>query len=95
VQELVSRGVKITAYDPKATETAKAILGDSITYSDGAVAAAKDADVLTILTEWKDFAKVPLSDLKMRRKHIMDLRHIIDGNSARQNGFYYEGIGKK
>lgn len=94
VQELISRGADITTFDPKAMDTAKAILGDAVIYADSAATAAKDADVLAVLTEWDDFANVPLNELTMRRKYIIDLRHIIDGATARQYGFYYRGFAR-
>ncbi|MDR3208300.1 MAG: UDP-glucose/GDP-mannose dehydrogenase family protein [Rickettsiales bacterium] len=92
VRELVSRGAKVTAYDPKASDTARAVLGDAIAYADSAVAAAAGADVLAVLTEWGDFSGVSLSDLRMRRKSIVDLRHIVDANAARGLGFDYKGF---
>jgi UDPglucose 6-dehydrogenase len=93
VQELTSLGAKVVAYDPKAIETARVILGDSIQYADDAVAAADCADVLAILTEWDEFKKIPLNKLQMRRKNIVDLRHVVDANVAASNGFDYMGIG--
>ncbi|MDR1528494.1 MAG: UDP-glucose/GDP-mannose dehydrogenase family protein [Puniceicoccales bacterium] len=94
VQKLVSHGIKITAYDPKAMETAHSILGNSIAYADSAVDAAKDTDALAILTEWPDFKDIPLAKLQMRHKRIVDLRHMVDAHVAMNNGFDYEGIGK-
>jgi UDPglucose 6-dehydrogenase len=94
VQELISRGADISAYDPKAKETARAILGDNIKYTDNAIDAASGADILAVLTEWQEFREVPLDKLSMRRKNLIDLRHIIDESVAESLGFVYEGIGK-
>ena len=94
IKELTSRDYEIVAFDPKAKETALAVLGNSIKYADSAIDSAKGADILAILTEWQDFKKVPLEKLEMRRKNIIDLRHIIDADAARAAGFTYEAIGK-
>jgi UDPglucose 6-dehydrogenase len=94
VSELVNRNANVIAYDPKAIETAKTILGDSITYADDALSATKGADVLAALTEWQDFKKIPLANLQMRNKRIVDLRNIIDPKVAVAEGFNYKGIGR-
>ncbi|MDR1173392.1 MAG: UDP-glucose/GDP-mannose dehydrogenase family protein [Puniceicoccales bacterium] len=94
VQKLVSRGIKVTAYDPKAMETAHSVLGDSIAYANNAVDAAKDTDALAILTEWPDFKNIPLPKLQMRHRCIVDLRHMIDAYAAINDGFDYKGIGQ-
>lgn len=94
VSELVNRKANVIAYDPKAIETTKAILGDSITYTDNAISATKGADILAVLTEWQEFKEVPLSDLQMRNKRIIDLRNIIDPKAAIADGFSYKGIGR-
>jgi UDPglucose 6-dehydrogenase len=94
VQELTSRNYEVIAYDPKAMETARAILGDSIKYAESAIAPAKGADALAVLTEWQDFKKVPLDKLEMRHKNIIDLRHMIDATAAKSAGFTYIGIGQ-
>jgi UDPglucose 6-dehydrogenase len=95
VRELVFRGADVMAYDPKAMDTARTVLDGTVSYADTAAEASKGADVLAILTEWTDFARVPLEDLKMRRKYIVDLRHAVDPDNARRNGFVYEGLGRK
>jgi UDPglucose 6-dehydrogenase len=95
IQELISRGVKIVAYDPKAMESAKAILGNAIEYANNPIIATKNADVLAILTEWKIFKEIPLNSLSMRHKLIIDLRRIIDKEVAISAGFDYDGVGKK
>jgi len=94
VQELTSRGANVVAYDPKAIEAAKVILGDSINYAQSANAAAQDADVLVVLTEWQEFKQITIDTLQMKNKRIVDLRNIIDPMKAATAGFCYKGIGK-
>ena len=56
IQELVSRGARIQAYDPKATEQARFYLReslDSITFATSKYDALKNADMLVLVTEWR------------------------------------------
>lgn len=94
--ELLSNKADIVAYDPKAMGTACQILGDKIAYADDMYAATKDADVLVILTEWKEFSAADLSGLSqlMRNKKILDFRNMLDGKEAVKSGFEYQCIGK-
>ena len=94
--ELLSNKADIIAYDPKAMGTACQILGDKIAYADDMYAAAKDADVLVILTEWKEFSAADLNGLSqlMRNKKILDFRNMLDGKEAIKSGFEYQCIGK-
>ena len=96
VGELINRGANITAYDPKAMETAKLLVGDKINYAEDMYSTLKDADVLAILTEWSEFKSLDLNkaaDL-MRHKKIVDCRNLIDADTAKDLGFDYQGIGR-
>jgi hypothetical protein len=58
IKKLLEAGASITAYDPAAMERAKAVLPPSgkLHYAAGIYEAAKDADAVLILTDWKEFA---------------------------------------
>ena len=94
---LLQHKADITAYDPKAMGTACQILGDKIAYADDMYAAAKDADVLVILTEWKQFAEADLKMLSqiMNHKKILDFRNMLNPKEVLKQGFEYQCIGKK
>lgn len=96
IAELLKQKADITAYDPKAMGTACQLLGDKIAYADDMYSAAKDADVLVILTEWKEFAGADLSALAqlMHHKKIIDLRNMLNGRKAVDLGFEYQCVGK-
>ncbi|MBD5405037.1 UDP-glucose/GDP-mannose dehydrogenase family protein [bacterium] len=96
VCELLKSGAKITAFDPKAMNTAKILLGDKINYADNMYEALKDANVLAILTEWEEFKNLDLNKVAklMRNKNIIDCRNLIDIENASTNGFNYKGIGR-
>ncbi|EPB3609982.1 UDP-glucose/GDP-mannose dehydrogenase family protein [Campylobacter jejuni] len=96
VFKLLEQKVKICAYDPKAMDLAKQILGDKIDYANSMYEAIKDADAIAILTEWKEFSSLDLKktyDL-LNHKKIIDLRNLIDKNEAIKLGFEYQGIGR-
>ena len=96
IAELLKQKADITAYDPKAMGTACQLLGDKIAYADDMYSAVKDADVLVILTEWKEFAGADLSALAqlMHHKKIIDLRNMLNGKQAVDLGFEYQCVGK-
>ncbi|EFP5531158.1 UDP-glucose/GDP-mannose dehydrogenase family protein [Campylobacter jejuni] len=96
VFKLLEQKVQICAYDPKAMDLAKQILGDKIDYASSMYEAIKDADVIAILTEWKEFSSLDLKkayDL-VRHKKIVDLRNLLDKNEAIKLGFEYQGVGR-
>lgn len=97
IRFLLEHKADITAYDPKAMGNACQILGDRIAYADDMYAAAKDADVLVILTEWKQFAGADLQILEqiMRHKKILDFRNMLCPEEVLAAGFEYRCIGKK
>ncbi|EDP6004502.1 UDP-glucose/GDP-mannose dehydrogenase family protein [Campylobacter jejuni] len=96
VFKLLEQELQICAYDPKAMDLAKQILGDKIDYANSMYEAIKDADVIAILTEWKEFSSLDLKkayDL-LKHKKIIDLRNLIDKNEAIKLGFEYQGVGR-
>ncbi|MBK1992429.1 UDP-glucose/GDP-mannose dehydrogenase family protein [Campylobacter sp. 2018MI35] len=96
VFKLLEKNVQICAYDPKAMELAKQILGDKINYANSMYEVIKDADVIAILTEWKEFANLDLKkayDL-LKHKKIVDLRNLINKDEAIKLGFEYQGVGR-
>ena len=88
--------MKIRAFDPKAMETAKILVGDKLEYASDAYDAAKGADVLAVLTEWEDFKSLDLTRIKqaMNAPEIVDLRNILNKSEAEDAGFGYRGIGR-
>ncbi|EAH6951210.1 UDP-glucose/GDP-mannose dehydrogenase family protein [Campylobacter coli] len=96
VFKLLEQKVQICAYDPKAMDLAKQILGDRIDYANSMYEAIKDADAIAILTEWKEFSSLDLKkayDL-LNHKKIIDLRNLLDKNEAIKLGFEYQGVGR-
>lgn len=96
IDQLLSAGVTVKAYDPEAMHEAKRILGDSITFVQEPYEALMEADALAIVTEWNEF-KVPnykvLSKL-MTQKVVFDGRNIFDPQEMEAQGFQYFAMGR-
>ena len=79
INELLKRGAKIRAYDPKAIETFKKELNDdNIEFTMSKYDALDDADALILITEWKEFRSLDLYELskRLKSKIIFDGRNI-------------------
>ena len=100
IKELVSRGAKIKAYDPKAIDEAKAhyLKGiQNITYVTSKYDVLKDSDALVLLTEWKEFRSPDFEEIKVQLKNpvIFDGRNQYNTFDLEEKGFEYYQIGKK
>lgn len=84
IEDMLDEGATVVAYDPEATA-----VPTGAERAPSAVAAAVDADVLVVLTEWADFAKVdPLSlAAVMRGRVVVDLRNLLDTEPFLAAGF--------
>jgi len=99
IKELVSRGAKIKAYDPKAIHEAKAhyLKGvQNITYVDSKYDVLKDSDALVLLTEWKEFRSPDFEKIKLEMKSsiIFDGRNQYIAYDLEDKGLEYFRIGK-
>lgn len=98
IKELVSRGARIQAYDPKATEQARFYLQenlDSITFATSKYNALKNADMLVLVTEWREFRSPDFDEIKklLRTPVIFDGRNIYHSLDLASKGFAYYQIG--
>jgi len=77
-------------------ERTKSILGDSISYAPDAYAAAKGADALLILTEWKEFACLDLPRLRELLNYpiILDGRNLYSPQDMALAGLNYYSVGR-
>jgi UDPglucose 6-dehydrogenase len=99
VKELISRGAKVQAYDPKAMEEAKEcyLNGlDNVAYVDSKYAVLKNADALILLTEWKEFRSPDFEEIKEQLVSpvIFDGRNQYNAFNLEEKGFEYFQIGK-
>lgn len=97
VRDLVAEGASVTVYDPKGMEKAQEYkLVEGAIFANSPLEAAQGAEALIVATEWKEFAKVDLEELKkvMHTPLIFDGRNLLDPETARTFGFTYTSIGR-
>ena len=93
---LLKAGVIVKVYDPVAMDECRRRIGDKVIYSQNMYDAAEGADVLMLVTEWKEF-RIPNTDTLLTKMHgrlILDGRNILDAEELRLAGFEYHCIGK-
>ncbi len=95
IAELVREGALVRAFDPQAMERAKKVI-PGIEFCKTALDVADGADLLAILTEWPEFRKLDLGELKrrMRLPIICDGRNLFERSEVEQAGFTYIGVGR-
>ena len=100
IKELVKRGAKIKAYDPKAINEAKGhyLKGiKNINYLTSKYDVLKNSDALVLLTEWKEFRSPDFEKIRKQLKTlvIFDGRNQYNNFNLKEKGFEYYQIGKK
>ena len=97
IEELVSRGAKIKAYDPEAMENVKGVIGDKIEFAKDEYDAAEGADALLIMTEWPVFRTPEFKKLEtlLKEKVIFDGRNLYELDNISSLGFKYYSIGRE
>ena len=96
IDKLLKAGCKVRAYDPAAVQECKRRIGDTIYYACHMYDAVLDADVLMLVTEWKEFRLPSWAVIKktMSRQIVLDGRNIYDKKEMEELGFIYHCIGK-
>jgi nucleotide sugar dehydrogenase len=96
IDKLLKAGCQIRAYDPAAMQECKRRIGDSIYYACDMYDAVLDADVLMLVTEWKEFRLPSWAVIKktMAQLVVLDGRNIYDKKEMEELGFVYSCIGK-
>ena len=98
IEGLTSRGAKIKAYDPKASEHAKNFYlkgNTAVEYTKSKYSALTGADALILVTEWAEFRSPDFEEMKQRMKRavIFDGRNQYDAGRLEKYGFVYYRIG--
>ncbi|MEQ1911042.1 MAG: UDP binding domain-containing protein, partial [Vicinamibacterales bacterium] len=96
VEKLLALGATVRAYDPEATEPARRVFGDRITYCSHSYDALAGADALAVITEWNEFREPDFKKIKAMLKSpvIFDGRNIYPPDQMRGLGFEYSSIGR-
>ena len=98
IRRLLEAGATVTAYDPAAMERAKLVLppSEKLHYAGDLYEAAKDADAVLILTDWKEFAAIDLVRLNqaVRFPIVIDGRNLYKPQEMLDHGFTYVSMGR-
>lgn len=97
IKELLNAGASVNAYDPEAMNNVKALVGNSITFSERQYDALIDADILVIATEWSEFRTPNFEKIisLLKNKVIFDGRNLFDLKYMEEMGFYYVSVGRR
>jgi UDPglucose 6-dehydrogenase len=96
IEGLLAEGAVVRAYDPEATETARCIFGDRITFCDKSYDALTGAAALAVVTEWNTFREPDFDKMRERMQTpiVFDGRNIYSPEHMRALGFTYFSIGR-
>ena len=97
IDELLSRGAKIYAFDPEAMPNVEHKYGDKIRFALSMYDALTNADALIISTEWSIFRTPDFNTIKEKLNNavIFDGRNLYDINDMKDEGIKYISIGRK
>lgn len=90
LQALVKLGASVKAYDPGVTKPPQGVeLGKD------ALSVCEGADILIVLTEWPEFAAVPLDEVAelLSHKRLVDTRNMIRLDTLELLGYEYMSVG--
>jgi UDPglucose 6-dehydrogenase len=96
VKELIARGVAVRAYDPRAMDKARAVLGGGATFCRDGYEACAGADCVLLLTEWPEFLKLDWGRVKraVRQPILFDGRNALDPELLAKRGFVHRAMGR-
>jgi len=97
IEELLSLGAKVQAFDPVSMNNTKQILGNKITFASSAYDALVGVDALALVTEWNEFRHPDFERMKKNMKgHVLfDGRNLYNPTQMKDLGFTYYGIGRR
>ncbi|MEC9224680.1 MAG: UDP-glucose/GDP-mannose dehydrogenase family protein [Actinomycetota bacterium] len=93
-------GATVRAYDPTTTGRLSRIQDsflEGINVQQSVDEAMREGDVLVILTEWPEFRSLDFEQVKelLSGSAIVDTRNLLDPQSVRAAGLFYDGVGRK
>ncbi|MBN0974520.1 MULTISPECIES: UDP-glucose/GDP-mannose dehydrogenase family protein [unclassified Gordonia (in: high G+C Gram-positive bacteria)] len=84
------QGASVSVYDPRAVENSRRLF-PTLDYAASAVEACESADVVLVLTEWKEFVQLDPSEIAAvaRGLSVIDGRMCLDSSLWRRGGWKY------
>jgi UDPglucose 6-dehydrogenase len=88
-------GANVRVYDPAAMDNARARFPE-LGYAASAIDAARDADIVLHLTEWREFRDMDPESLSavVAQRNIVDGRNALDAEKWRAAGWHYRALGR-
>jgi UDPglucose 6-dehydrogenase len=88
-------GASVCAFDPVAEDQARKLVA-GIDFADSPLDAARDADAIVLVTEWREFLELDFAQVAdaMSGRLVIDGRNALDPAAVRAAGLIYEGIGR-
>ncbi|MCI2266949.1 UDP-glucose dehydrogenase family protein [Sediminivirga luteola] len=94
-EQMNLQGAYVTVTDPEAVENARRRFPD-LKYTESFEDAVEDAELILLLTEWKEYVELDptaLSD-KVAQRRILDGRNVLDPARWRAAGWTYRALGR-
>jgi len=97
IDKLLKDGATVRVFDPIAMDECRRRIGDVVTYCSNLYDAADGADVLALMTEWRQFRLPSWNVIQkvMNGRIIVDGRNIYDRAELEEYGFTYTRIGER
>lgn len=97
IDKLLEAGAQVRVFDPIAMDECRRRIGDRVTYCRDLYDTADGADVLALLTEWRQFRMPAWNVVKkaMKGNVIVDGRNIYNRGELEEQGFVYTRIGER
>jgi UDPglucose 6-dehydrogenase len=99
ISELVAAGARVRVFDPVAGHNVAKMFHSepSLVLAESQYDAINGVDALLIATEWLEFQEPDFAQMKklMNKQVIFDGRNIYSPNKMKEEGFYYESIGRQ
>lgn len=89
------KGGNVSVYDPKAMDNARKVF-PTLEYADAVTTACENADIVLVLTEWREFRDLDpdVLDGVVRNKVIADGRNCLNAPKWVQAGWRYRALGR-
>jgi len=96
IEALLGKGARVAAYDPEASENARAVFGDRVEFASAPYEALEGADAVIVVTEWNEFRRPDYVRMKelMKTPVVFDGRNIYSPEVMEREGFTYYGVGR-
>ncbi|MFB7376299.1 UDP-glucose dehydrogenase family protein [Kitasatospora purpeofusca] len=93
---IAREGGQVSVYDPAALDNARKAFPD-LAYAASAAAAARGAEVVLLLTEWREFVELDPSALgeEVAVRAVVDGRNVLDPEAWRAAGWTYRSLGRR